>query len=994
MSDTIGELVVKVTADTKAMTRAIEGDAEKAGKSFAQKMGTGMKGLAVAGLAAGAAAAAGLAVVGKQAIDTASDLNETATKVDQLFGPAGSAQIKEWSQTTSETMGQSALAAQNAAADFAIFGKVAGLAGQDLVDFSKDNTKLASDLSSFFNTEPAEAAQAIASALRGESEPMRKYGVIINDAALKQAYFKETGEKVTGTLTGQQKALAANRLIWDQTKDAQDDFAKTSDGLANSQRTLAATLEDVKGVVGQGLLPAVTTIVQAIGPLAKELQEPLAQIASVIGEQLASAFETIAPLLKPFAEALTSLGGSVLSALIGAVKALIPALIPLLDIFAKVGQRLGPLLEKVLGKVAEVLTKVLSAVVPVIGALLDLIFEILEPLWPLVEIVVDVFMMLVDALKPLLDAVMALIRPLGTLIKAGLKAIMPVLKPLMPIIELLANLIGQVLVRAIGLVMAGLGKWIETVGKVATFLIDKFADPVLKVMMAFFKNLIDGAANAFGWVPGIGPKLREAADNFDTWSKDTSKAVKDAAENIAGDAEAIGKSMVDEGLEMAKSGQSKQSMYDAGYGLGTNIGDGMQAGIASKGAGVAYESQKMSIQAIKAAKTTLESNSPSKVFIKIGGDVVEGFKIGLGKMDGVSDKMVKGLEQGISAAEKRINDWVRTQKAALDDAVQAWKDYEQQAVESMLGGIDLSGAFNTADASEQAAQDAYDALQAARERASGADATDSDRVEVAAAEQAYNAAKAAIVTWDQVFADQIDTSKTYAAAMQAVQSAITEQFGTDSPGGQMLMQQLMVLGPVAGSRLADQLIGSNGKPTSMLGTMVGMLTEANVFASKAGVSMANDAKGQGVEMAAATLQGMDKKIKAEKKRIRRLGQEIGNGVVIGFRSKESDFRYAVQSYIDTAFATMGVRSPSRVFMTLGDYAAQGYNIGFDREISSIPPIPSTGKGVGISDLVTGGGDTSVKVFIGDRELTDIVDVQVEKNSLMGRDFAVAGRRDY
>ena len=985
MSETVGELVVKVKADTKAMTDAIEGDATKAGKSFAQKMGAGMKGLAVAGVAAGAAAATGLAVIGKSSIDAASSLDETSSKIGAIFGKESAAKIESWSDTTATAIGQSKTAAMNASADFAIFGKSAGLAGDDLVDFSQKNTKLASDLASFFDSSPEEAVNAIGAALRGESEPIRKYGVLINDAALKQAYFEETGEEVKGTLTGQQRVIAANKLIWEQTADAQDDFTRTSGGLANSQRSLTATLDDVQAKIGQGLLPAVTEIVKAIGPLATSLAEPLAQVASVIGEQLSEAFRAVEPLLKPFAEALTALGGSVLTAVIGAVKALIPALIPLLDIFARVGQRLGPILEKVLLKVAEVLTKLLSAVVPVIDALLDLILEILEPLWPLVEIVVDVFMMLVDALKPLLDAVMALIRPLGTLIKAGLKAIMPVLKPLMPVIELLAYLLGQILVRAIGLVMAGMGKWIETMGKVASYLINKFADPVLEAMMGFFKSLIDGAAEAFDWVPGIGPKLREAADNFDTWSKDTSKAVKKAAENIAGDAEKIGKSMVDEGIEMAKSGQSKQSMYDAGYGLGQNIGEGMQAGIAAKAPAVAYESRKMGLAVVRAGANAVESNSPSKAFIRIGYSVADGFKIGLGKMSGVTDDMQKDLEKAVAASEQRINEWVRTQKAALDEAVQAWKDYSQEATEAMLGGIDLSSAFDTADASEQAAQDAYDRLTAAQERARGANATDSDRAEVAAAQQAYDAAKAAIVTWDQVFADQINTSKTYAAAMQAVQSAITDQFGPDSPGGQMLMQQLMAMGPVAGSRLADQLIGSDGQPTSMLGTMVGMLTDANVFAGEAGRSMADDAKGQGVEMAAATLEGLDKKIKAEKKRIKKLGMEIGNGVVIGFKSKESDFKDAVGSYITAAFNRMGVRSPSRVFMELGNYAAQGYNIGFDREISSIPPIPSTGRGVGTSDLVTGGGDTNVKVFIGDRELTDIVDVEIDnKQNQMAR----------
>ena len=976
MSSDVGELVVKVKADTKAMQDQISGDAEKAGKGFASKFGAGMKGLAVAGVATGAAAAAGLAVVGKASIDAASTLEETNSKIEAIFGKESGDKIKAWSDDASKSIGQSKTAALNASADFAIFGKSAGMAGDDLVKFSQDNTKLSSDLASFFDSTPAEAATAISAALRGESEPIRKYGVLINDAALKQAYFEETGEEVKGTLTGQQRVIAANKLIWEQTADAQDDFTRTSDGLANSQRTLTATLDDVKANIGEGLLPAITEIVQAIGPLAQQLQEPLKEIAGVIGEQLSDAFKAIGPLLGPFAEALTSLGGSVLSALIGAVKSLIPAITPLLNIFAAVGQRLGPLLEKVLGKVADVLAKVLSAVLPVLDALLTLLFEILEPLWPIIDLVADVFMILVDALKPLLDAVMQLLKPLGTLIGTVLKAFMPVLKPLMPVIELLAYLLGQILVRAVGLIMAAMGKWYESLGKFANWIINKFADPILDAMTGFFGDLIKGAAKAFGWIPEIGPKLEAAADSFDDWAANSKNAVKKAGKDIARDAEKIGKSMVEEGLEMAKSGQSKESMYDAGYELGANLGKGMEIGIANNAAGVALESKKMGMATIRAAQQATEQNSPSRAFIRIGGNVVEGFKIGLSKFSGVTDEMQSKLEKAVSAAESRINEWVRTQKAALDEAVQAWKDYEQQAIEAMLGGIDLSSAFDTADASEQAAQDAFDAMEAAKDRARKS-GDDSDWAEAQAAETAYNAAKAGIKTWDQVFADQVSQSKVYATAMQQVQAAITDQFGADSPGGKMLMQQLMTMGPIAGTRLANELIGSDGQPTSMLGTMVGMLTDANVFAGAAGAAMAEDAHGQGVRMAEETLQGIDDQIDEEKKRIKKLGREIGNGIVVGFKSKQSAFKDVVNDYINTAFNTMGVRSPSRVFMTLGDYAAQGYNIGFGREIKAQPMIPKAYNGSS-ADLGAS-SDTNVQVFIGERELTDIVDVRIDDN---------------
>jgi hypothetical protein len=95
---------------------------------------------------------AGIAVAATKA---ASDLSETTNKIDTLFGTSSKA-IQEWSKTSSTALGQSRKQALDAAADFAIFGKAAGLAGDDLVKFSKTNVQLASDMASFFNTSPEE----------------------------------------------------------------------------------------------------------------------------------------------------------------------------------------------------------------------------------------------------------------------------------------------------------------------------------------------------------------------------------------------------------------------------------------------------------------------------------------------------------------------------------------------------------------------------------------------------------------------------------------------------------------------------------------------------------------------------------------------------------------------------------------------------------------------------------------------------------------------
>jgi hypothetical protein len=152
----------------------------------------------------------------------------------------------------------------DAAATFATFGKSAGLAGDELVTFSTDLTTLSADLASFYNTSPEQAINAIGAALRGESEPIRAYGVLLNDATLKQEAMSMGIYDGTGALSAQQKVLAAQQVILKQTSDAQGDFARTSGGLANQQRILTAQIENTKAMLGEALLPTVLNVVAFI----------------------------------------------------------------------------------------------------------------------------------------------------------------------------------------------------------------------------------------------------------------------------------------------------------------------------------------------------------------------------------------------------------------------------------------------------------------------------------------------------------------------------------------------------------------------------------------------------------------------------------------------------------------------------------------------------------------------------------------------------------
>jgi uncharacterized protein YukE len=216
-------------------------------------------------------------------------MEESLSKVNVVFG-RGAREVEKFANSAAKNLGQSKQSVLEAAGVFGTFGKAAGLAGEDLALFSNDFTTLATDLASFNNTTPEEAVQAIGAALRGEAEPLRRFGVLLNDATLKQEAMTLGIYDGKGALTAQQKILAAQSAIYKQTGDAQGDFMRTSDGLANSTRTLSATFKDLQAKFGAAFIEQAKTatanvnfLAQAFNKLPTPVKNSSNEISGFIG---------------------------------------------------------------------------------------------------------------------------------------------------------------------------------------------------------------------------------------------------------------------------------------------------------------------------------------------------------------------------------------------------------------------------------------------------------------------------------------------------------------------------------------------------------------------------------------------------------------------------------------------------------------------------------------------------------------------------------------
>lgn len=271
-------------ADAKRVATSIDGvdrSAKKADSSTRRTAGaTGVLAGGLRSMAGGAAAAIG-AYIGLDtavkllgdSISLSSSVGESLSKNEVLFGRSAKA-VEAFSKTSALSFGISQAAALEYTGVFGNLFRAVGVGEKSAAKSSVALTKLASDLASFNNTSIEDALEALRSGLVGETEPLRRFGVNINDAQLRQEALRLGLIKTTkDALSPQNKALAAQALIFKQTKKAQGDFRRTSKGLANQQRILSGQVSDLKVKLGNELRPAALKAARATNKFIREMRQ-------------------------------------------------------------------------------------------------------------------------------------------------------------------------------------------------------------------------------------------------------------------------------------------------------------------------------------------------------------------------------------------------------------------------------------------------------------------------------------------------------------------------------------------------------------------------------------------------------------------------------------------------------------------------------------------------------------------------------------------------
>lgn len=229
-----------------------------------------------AGLASAAVAAGGALVkFGADGVRAASNLEQSVGAVESVFGKSSEA-IFKFGETAANTAGLSKREVNEMAAVLGAQLQGMGFTAEKAADEVLNLEKRAADMAATFGGSTKDAVEAISATLRGERDPIERYGVSLKDVDVKARIAALGLDTSTVAAEKQATAVASLSLVMEGTAKTQGQFSRESDTLAGAQSRLNASVENLQAAVGEGLTPALENLATAanaaIGPLTKLLE--------------------------------------------------------------------------------------------------------------------------------------------------------------------------------------------------------------------------------------------------------------------------------------------------------------------------------------------------------------------------------------------------------------------------------------------------------------------------------------------------------------------------------------------------------------------------------------------------------------------------------------------------------------------------------------------------------------------------------------------------
>lgn len=196
----------------------------------------------------------------------ASDLNENLNKTEVVFGDLSN-DVIEWSKTTLNSFGVAQSSALEMSSYFGDMATSMGLTTEQAALMGQELVGRAGDMASFKNVSLDVARTGLAAIFTGETESLKKFGIVMTEANLEAYALAQGFEKQYKDMDQAEKVMLRYSYVMEQTKNASGDFANTSDGAANSVRVAQESLKEAAATLGQEVIPLVLPLIQNVTEL-------------------------------------------------------------------------------------------------------------------------------------------------------------------------------------------------------------------------------------------------------------------------------------------------------------------------------------------------------------------------------------------------------------------------------------------------------------------------------------------------------------------------------------------------------------------------------------------------------------------------------------------------------------------------------------------------------------------------------------------------------
>lgn len=539
-------LSAKITGDSSGFDKAIQ-SAEKAASSFEKKMesisskaksiGDNLSGI---GTALTVGVTTPLAVAGKSMVDAASDFDENLNKISVAFGDSAD-DVKAWADTATESFGLSMNQALEATSLFGDMATSMGISQSEAASMSTSLAGLAGDMASFKNIGIDEAMTALNGVFTGETESLKQLGIVMTEVNLQE--FADGLGLVYDDMTQAEKVQLRYNYVMAMSKNAIGDYARTSDGTANSMRTFQASVENLAITLGQNLLPIVTPIIQkatemvnafaAADPELQQLVLKIAGIAAAAGPALlvigkmVSVFGSVSGAIGLLSGKIAALGGmkaalsGVFTAITGPVGIAVAAIIALVAAFAylmttnegfrnsvmqtisTIGQSLVPVIQALMPVIQNIATVLATTIASVLQALAPVLAQIVTMIGQIVATVAPLIAQLISQLAPILTTIIqtvgnivsAVLPPVITIINAIMGVIEALLPPIMSVLSTVIDVVSQIITAITPIISFVAGVISDIMGIISPII--SFIAGVISSIISVISPIVSTVASVF-----------------------------------------------------------------------------------------------------------------------------------------------------------------------------------------------------------------------------------------------------------------------------------------------------------------------------------------------------------------------------------------------------------------------------------------------------------------------------------------------------------------